>query len=672
MRTSCVDIETCSFAQITNGAAAYAEHPTTRIWCAVFSLPVSGGFWTWTPGNDLHPEIRDHVTSGGLLLAHNTGFEIAIWRWILTPQFGWPMPKITQWRDSQAMAAAANLPVSLEGLAKVFKGSPGKDMSGNKVMKTLAIVQEGRAGDYIYPQPTEQQLTELVGYCLADVKATMHAASKLPRLTPTEMAVWQLDQKINQRGVAIDVPFVEAMAQMAARRKDLLSDDVFRITGSLCANATSTPALKAWLRDEGIELAVVERTNAKGEKVHSESLDKDAVNALLERDDIDGAVRAILDNRVEANKSTSLAKLKRVPRMINTDGRLRGALRYSLAHTGRWASSGIQVHNLPKDKRKAYRSDFVRWTIQEGAPGALMLVEDRPLEAMSASLRSMIVAPAGRDLIGADFSAIEARVLAWLANASEVLATFARGEDVYVKAAQDIGSTDRQLGKVCVLALGYGMGPLKFIDTARRPPYNVEMSRKEAMRVQRAWRTANPEIVEFWFDVETAAKSAIENRGKAFTVGYLQFLCDDRCLRVRLPSGRCIRYWRPEIRKATKTIACLTEEGEIVERVFETPEIQFFTVGKNKGRMTCESTYGGKLVENITQAVARDLLAHSLLTLDAHRFYLVLHVHDSIISEVNEGERTVEEFCYWMTELPRWAAGLPLTAEGYRGKMFAG
>jgi DNA polymerase len=667
----CVDFETCSAAKINNGAAAYAEHPSTIIWCASFGF-TDGSVVSWVPCVRLPDRVKQHIASGGLLLAHNAGFEIAIWKHILVRKYGWRMPRITQWRDTQPMAAAANLPISLEGVANVFKGSPGKDMKGNKLMKSIATATENATGGYDYPTPTADEMAELISYCEADVRATLYVYSKLPPLTHHELAVWHTDQRINQRGVCIDLEFVDTMAAMANVRKESLSSDVFRITGSLCANSTSAPALKAWLRDEGVELPVVERTNVKGETVNSETLAKDAVNDLLNNDDIDGAVRAVLDNRVEANKITSLAKLKRVRAMVNADGRLRGALRYSLAHTGRWASSGIQVHNLPKDKRTPERSEHVRRLIAQGRLDTLLLSESRPLDALSSSLRSMIIASPGHDLLGADYSAIEARVLAWLSGSSELLDTFERGEDVYVKAARDIGSDDRQLGKVCVLALGYGMGPLKFIDTARRPPYNVELSRKEALQTQRGWRDANPDIVQFWYEVESAAKEAIKHPGKIVVVGHVRFMNDGRCLLVRLPSGRCIRYWRPWIRKSRKVVACLTEEGEIVEKFFETPEIQFFTVGKNKSRMTRESTYGGKLVENITQAVARDLLAHALVVLDRKGFAVVIHVHDSIVAEVAEGTRSIKELCYWMSDLPKWATGLPLTAEGYRGKHFAG
>jgi DNA polymerase len=620
---------------------------------------------------DLPESIVEWVTNDGVLLAHNAAFEMAIWEHILTPEFGWPKPKLRQWRDTQAAAALANLPLSLEGLAGIYKSAAQKDMEGSALMRSVAVANADPDTDgYLYPAMTDDQMTALMDYCEADVEATLNVWFRLPSMPDHELEAWHVDQKINHRGVCIDTDFVGHLALMAERRKLQLGNDVFRITGSLLANSTSTPSLKAWLKEEGVELPVTERKEG-GATREVETLNKVAVNEMLARDDIEGAVREVLTNRVEANKSASLAKLKRVPNMIGSDGRLRGALRYSVAHTGRWASSGIQVHNLPKDKRDPEHRDRVLGYIREGSLDKLVATETRPLEAMSESLRAMIVAGAGKDLIGADYAAIEARVLAWLADDAALLDLFRSGADIYVKAAEDVGSDSRQLGKVCTLALGYGMGPIKFASTATS--WGVPLDLKEARRVQRAWRDANSNIVNFWFELETAVRNAIENRGVKYEVGKLAVAADSRCLVIRLPSGRSIRYWRPRLRRATRMIPCVTPEGQIEERELDVSEIQFYTVGSNKSRMVQETTYGGKLVENVTQAVARDLLAHALVNLEAKGFPVVLHVHDSVVAEISHSDtRTVDEFCYHMTELPEWAFGCPVTAEGYRSLMFQG
>lgn len=683
----CVDIETCSAASIKQGNDAYAEHESTRVWCVSFAWQDSkkGRLrkWSWRPGMKLHPQLRDWIASGNVMLAHNAGFEMAIWRHILTPQFGWPLYEIVQWRDTQACSVAANLPVTLEGVARVFKGSPGKDMAGNAEMRKLMKAEWDEAFQrYVYPEPTKAQYDRLVTYCENDCIATLFVWWRVPQLSHVELAVWHLDQQINQRGVCIDTMFVEQMARMAEQRKALLSDDVFRITGSLCANSTNPHALKLWLKGMEIDLPVTTKKDKEtGETKTVETLSKDAVQGLLDVGDLDGAVRAVLDNRIEANKSTSLAKLKRVPTMVGSDGRLRGAFRYCIATTGRWASSGIQVHNLPKDKRDEWRGSHVRDMIRNGALETLLLTEARPLEAMSESLRAMLVSAPGCDFVAADFSAIEARVVAWLAGSHDALAVFAAGQDIYIDAAakvkgidvSEVTKQDRQLGKVCTLALGYGMGVLKFIDTARSAPYHVELDRKEAWRAHRAWRDANPAIVGFWNELEKACQTAVINRGTKINVGaHITVVCNKRALLIRLPSGRVLRYWYPKVKKTKKEIVAVNAEGELATHEFESMELSFKTVGKNKTSMVRESTYGGKLVENVTQAVARDLLANSMLTLDAAGYELVLHVHDSAVAEVAEGEGSVEEFERLMDETPEWAAGCPVATEGYRAKHFQG
>ena len=302
---------------------------------------------------------------------------------------------------------------------------------------------------------------------------------------------------------------------------------------------------------------------------------------------------------------------------------------------------------------------------------ALKFLVDRPLEAVSWSLRSMICAAPGKELIAADWSAIEARVVAWLAGQADVLAVFARGEDIYVKAAADVGSKNRQLGKVCTLALGYGMGVLTFISTAAG--YNIGLAPKEARRIQKAWRDANSAIVGFWKAIEEAAKLAIEQPGTVFTAGKIRAVSSKGCLGLVLPSGRTLRYWKPSVVMAKRKIQVVDDDGVIEEKEIEREEIRFFTMAQDKSSMAEESTYGGKLAENATQAVARDLLAAATVRVDRVKPYeIVMHVHDSLAAEVPAGAGDVDEFCRLLATPPPWAGGLPLAAEGYRSRYFRG
>ena len=295
------------------------------------------------------------------------------------------------------------------------------------------------------------------------------------------------------------------------------------------------------------------------------------------------------------------------------------------------------------------------------------------LADLSMSLRGIIAAPPGREIIGADFSAIEARVLAWLAGQQDLLQAFRDPKrDVYVEAAARSDSDDRNFGKLKILSCGYGLGSKSCYQKGKEARLK-NWSRKLAYKTIKDYRAENKAIVEFWKITEDAVKQAIKSPGQVFPVGaFVKTASDGRCLFVRLPSGRAIRYWRPGLRWVEKTFEYLDENGElVVSKPTKVEEITFFTPAKDAVSMQMEATYSGSLVENLCQAVARDLLAHAVMLLD-DRYPVVIHVHDSIASEVPAGFGSVEEFCYIMSTVPPWAPGLPLAASGYRDTRFRG
>jgi DNA polymerase len=293
-----------------------------------------------------------------------------------------------------------------------------------------------------------------------------------------------------------------------------------------------------------------------------------------------------------------------------------------------------------------------------------------PLEALSFGLRSLIAAPPGHDLIAADYSAIEARVLPWLAGDEKKLQLFRDGVDTYVKAAADVGSTDRQLGKICELALGYGMGALKFAATANG--WGVPLGLKDAQKIAQAWRQKNKLVPVFWRDLEEAVKACVRKSGHRVRVGRLTVASSlmGGVVYIKLPSGRYLWYHSPEIRVETRAVDVLHSSGVIKSTKLEFESIYF--AHAHAGRWSRTSTYGGKLVENVTQAVARDCLAEALLHLRDTPYKVVMHVHDSIVSEVASGTGDVGEFEQLILNMPQWANGLPLAAEGYRGPRFTG
>lgn len=685
-----VDLETCSAADLKHyGAWAYSLHRTTRVWVLSFCYfrrdEPPGDVCRWYPDEPVPLELLDFLHAGGRLLAHNAAFERAIWTNILTPIYGFPEVELGQWVDTQAIGCELNLPRSLEGLAFALGNETQKDKEGAALMRRLAKAEVDDAGEPIYPSCTEEELERLALYCDDDVLAMGEAWDSMEPLPLGEARIWEVDKRINARGVFLDQNYALRVRRLAAMRVERLTEAAQIASFCEIPNAVAPPKLKRWLKSRGVELPKVRKKNARGEWYTSESTDKRALDELLQRADLPADVRDVLVSRQEATKETSLRKLRRVDAMVGADGRLRDALQYCAAGTGRWSSSGLQIHNLPKDRLTRSASDLVDLAIDAGCIETLELAEKRPLAALSQKLRSIIAAPPGRELIAADFASIEACVLAWLAGQDDKLEflhkyfaelrLFRRGErahkpqDLYEFTAESIGSDSRQLGKVAELALGYGMGDFKFADTATA--WGVPLDLPTASKVKRAWRATNRHIVEFWRELEDAAISAVRAPGAVLQVGKLRIASTPACLAIALPSRRIVRYWRPSVEVTTKTVRWFNDEAGVVESELESPELRFWSQNEARNGMSPETTYGGKLVENVTQAVARDLLAEALLRVDP-LYPVVMHVHDSIASEVDEGAGDVDEFCELMSTVPNWATGCPIDADGYRSKRFRG
>lgn len=684
-----LDVETVSACDIGLGAWAYSMHASTRVWCAVLVyLDTRTGRRTqldltrrgFLPGvaalDDLPAKVGRFLTEGGQLVAHNASFEDSIWRNVLTPVHGWPeLPDDgCPWIDTQVLGMAVNLPPTLDGLCAALGTPVQKDAEGAKVMKSLASASFDRVtGLYTYPTPSPVQAHALLDYCADDVHAMLDAFDRLPPLSMAEELVRRADWKVNRRGVALDWNFADKLRHLATERLAALEQEADRMTGGRVDSLTDPGCIKSYLVECGVPLPKRVRKKKDGTTTTSVSADKRAIASLVERADVADDVRRLLLLRTEAAKTTSLAKLERVEPMTPGDGRLRHALRYCGAHTGRWSSSGLQLHNLAKNKLGAAASRLAEAAVHAGDLDALEYLQVDPvLSVLSQQLRSVVVAAPGHDLIAADYSAIEARVLAWLAGEESVLDIFRAGRDIYVADAAAAGSTDRQLGKVSRLALGYGMGTAKFADTG--VGYGITMPMREWHRLRVAWRENNPAIVAFWRTLEEAAKSAVMNPGQVFAAGRVRACCapSGHRLDLLLPSGRPVVYWRPSISEQKRVRRWYDAETDrMTERETVDHVLGFWKPG---GRaMAREETYGGKLAENVTQALARDLLGHSLTVLDRHGGYpVVIHVHDSAAAEVPEGTGSVAEFEYLMTETPAWADGCPIAVEGYRAKRFAG
>lgn len=344
-----IDFETASACDLkTAGAWRYSLHETTKVWCAVVAQRVGSELkvYRWQPGKP-PPKFGPDAT----MLAHNSAFERAIWRNVLTARFGWPeMP--TAWEDTQAHAAAANLPITLEGLASALGCPTPKDMDGNALSKKMCVLTKDALDGWSTKHDTIANQERLLAYCETDVRAMFECWDRVPKMTPAEKALWVLDQKINDRGVWIDRELVRRMLLMSEKRAWQLQQQTMVETCGDLLSPSDPGALKTWLQGKGVELPTVKRTRVTGEEHRSVSAGRDAISTLAKQEGLDPSVKAVVDDRLEASKLTSLAKLKKVEHIIDTrDGRLRGSLQFCAAHTGRWSSRGLQLHNLARPRK---------------------------------------------------------------------------------------------------------------------------------------------------------------------------------------------------------------------------------------------------------------------------------------------------------------------------------
>jgi len=527
-------------------------------------------------------------------------------------------------------ALAYGLPGKLETAAAALGMAAQKDMVGHRLMlKMSRPLKEGM------PDWTPPDYATLAGYCAADVEAEAALSREIPEFPGDERELSALDAAMNVSGeLGIDFDRVLAL-QTVARAAE--AEDAARCAeltdGAVTSPGTQTARLLAWLGAQGMLLPDTARAT---------------IEAALLTPWGDPAVNEVLHIRLRMARA-STRKLERMLDMSDiADWSLRGQFQFCGAgRTGRWSGRGVQVQNLPRIPKNFSPDLFAEMARTATAPGAegLNAVAPAPvLDCVSWSLRSCLKATDdGKVLWSFDFSQIEARVLAWLAGQQDVLAVFASGDDVYVWAARQFGSSDRQLGKVLILALGFGMGATKLRDTALKS-YGVALTPAQAEAFKSGWRSSNRHIVRFWEEMDAAAKWAILRRGVVIPVGGsgVAFVCTSRTLQMRLPSGRVLYYHQPRIDRDTGSIVYWGAE-----------------VG---GRWVEQRTWGGKLAENATQAAARDIMAEAMLRAWRRKALVpCMTVHDELVYPVRVGGK--EYLKDIMLEAPPWAGGLPLAGE---------
>ncbi len=642
------DLRTCDLKKA--GAYVYAEDPTTDVWCMAYAID-DGPVELWTPDQPF--PFQDLNWDDVQLMAHNASFEFAIWKGVMEPKYAWPVLAIEQIHCTMAMAYAMALPGSLENAAAATGLPVGKDTQGRRLMLQMSAPRgEGPDGALIWWDDAERK-ERLYAYCKQDIEVEKLLAKRLPPLSPTERSLWVLDQRINTRGVALDIPAVEAAIALVETEKQRLNDRLAAITDTKVTSCNQVAELLKWLHERGETL---------------KSLAKDEVASALENSSAPENVTSVLECRQEASKS-STAKLKAMAQGASADGRVRGIFQYHGASTGRWAGRRLQPQNFPRGTLSPPDVDFVlRYITEQEDPIPLLDMMYGPtMQTISSCLRGFIVPKSGFDLLSADFSAIEARVLAWLAGQEDVLEIFRSHGKIYEHAAagiyncpmEKVTKNQRQIGKVAVLALGYQGGVGAFQTMAKA--YGLVIEDEKADQIKVAWRKANTAIVRYWYALEDAAKAAVRSPDETFAAGaegrQVRFRKRGSFLLARLPSGRILSYPYPTL--------------EMKETKVGTREIlSYKTTNAVTKAWGPADSYGGLLCENVTQAVARDVLAHAMLTLEAKGYPIVMTIHDEIVCEVLEESGSVPEMESLMSQIPSWATGLPLSAEGWRGKRY--
>lgn len=638
-----LDFETRSTADLRKvGVYAYADDPTTEVLLACWALD-DGPVQTWFRGTPVPPELTAALADPSVTVcAHNAGFERLMLTKVLRSEH-WPTPTLSRWDCTAARAARQALPRSLEGAGEALGLAVQKDKQGHALMLRMCKPKDYTdAGEPIWLEDDER-MKRLAEYCARDVEVERQLDGLLKPLSPFLKELWQLTEIINDRGVEVDRAFAAEAIERFKEIRKTLDAELVTLTGGAVKAASNVPALRGWLKTEKVILPDTD----------DESLAKKKILEYLADEKLAPHVRRVLEIRLEAGKS-SVAKYQAMVRRASNDSRVRGNFVFHGAGTGRYAGAGIQPQNL-------YRKTVKNWEEAAANVGALTADE------LARMMRGTIKAEAGKTFVWADYAAIEARGIAWLAGAGQLVQLFAEGQDVYKHMAGTIyqcepeqidgESVERQLGKQAILGCGYGMGPAKFMMTC--DGYGIPVDAELAERAVYAYRDAYPQIPRFWYALEGAAKSAVQSPGRMFNVGKISYMVDNGWLLCRLPSERVLHYAKPRI----ATVASKWGDKEV---------LQYDAVHPMSKKWGPEVTWGGKLAENVTQATCADLITGAMLRLDAAAWPVVLTVHDEVVCEVWDDLLDLAKSAIprLMCAQPEWAAGFPIKAEVKSGKRY--
>ena len=640
MREIGIDIETYSSNDLKScGVYKYVEADDFTI--LLFSYSVDGGAVQcvdFAQGETLPAEILAALRDPAVF---KTAFNAAFERICISRYYGWPLMDPAQWRCTMVRAARMGLPLSLEQCGEVLRLEDGKMKEGKTLIRYFSTPTKGKRH---LPADAPDRWETYKQYNIRDVEVEQQVLAKVRRLEPAEFdeQLYVVDQLINDRGVLLDRQLAENAARFDEDYKAQLLDEAKALTGM--ENPNSTTQLKEYIRKvTGVSVATLNKKNL------------DEVESLVKHS---SKARRALELRREMGK-TSNKKYAAMLECVCADGRIHGLLQFcGAARTGRWAGRLVQVQNLPQNHLRDL--DYARSLVKLGDLDDFQQNYANPTQVLSELIRTAFIAKPGCTLHVCDFSAIEARVIAWLAGEQWVLDVFRGGGDIYCATASQMFNVPvqkhgpnaelRQKGKIAVLALGYGGGvaALEAMGGSR-----MGLTQQEEKDIMQRWRQANPHIVRFWGIIEAAAVRAIKT-GEATTI-HRGIVVAYRwgMLLITLPSGRTICYPRAEI--GIERNDGWRGDHEIIE--YE---------GMNQVTKKWERirTYGGKLTENVVQAIARDILGHIILRAHDSGLNIVFHIHDEIVVEAEPGQ-TLQDVESIFSKPINWCRDLPLKGAGY-------
>ncbi len=647
------DIETRSRAVLRKvGAAKYAADKTTEVLCVTFAVD-DGPVQLWRPGAPIPAEFLEAAADPSrIVYAHNDAFETAIEQHVLAPRYSWPIVPLERHHCTMAVCLALGLPAKLSAAADALELVNRKDAAGERLMHQMSRPRKPRQGEDpagTYWFDDDDRLQRLYGYCRQDLETARELYGRLPPLSAAEQALWVLSTQINARGFQVDRQFAEAARRIAQAAAPEIDAELAELTGGAVTGINQVARMLQWLQQQGCT---------------AKKLDRKAIERQVDKEELSSPVRRVLELRL-GGAQAAVKKIDSLLARAGDDDRVRGAFRYHGAATGRWAGEGFQPQNL---KRPVVEDlDAAVAAVATGDYAHVKTLYPRPLAVVGDCSRSMIDAAPGHVLICADFSAIESRVLAWVAGEGWKLdayrqfdATRDPRDEPYCETACKIfrvpsgsyakDAPERSVGKVCDLAFGYqgGLNAWRKFEPEKFTDAEVETLKTE-------WRAAHPAIKRFWHNIDRAALLAVRERGQIVRCSRIDLKSTGAFLQLKLPSGRKLSYPQPRI----------ITEGDKHRVVFADNAAGRFADCRNG-----QGGYGGLWVENIVSGIARDLLAAAMLRVEAAGYPIVLHVHDELVAEVADGFGSTEEFTRLMTCKPAWALELPIAASAWTGPRY--